>query len=52
VASVKSIERYCSDRGFVLENAITTSKLGCNQFSLRRRNVPDTSQADVGTRDP
>jgi len=52
VASVNSIERYCSDRGFVLENAITTSKLGCNQFSLRRRNVPDTSQADVGTRDP
>jgi len=38
-------------RGFVLENAITTSKLGCNQFSLRRRNVPDTSQV-IRTRDP
>lgn len=45
VASVQSIDSYCSDRGFALEKVITTSRLGCNQFSFRRRAAPGASPA-------
>lgn len=45
VASVQSIDRYCSDRGFALEKVITTSRLGCNQFSFRRHAAPGASPA-------
>jgi 2-polyprenyl-6-hydroxyphenyl methylase/3-demethylubiquinone-9 3-methyltransferase len=40
VASAESIDRYCSDRGFVLEKLIGTSRLGCNQFCFRRQAMP------------
>jgi 2-polyprenyl-6-hydroxyphenyl methylase/3-demethylubiquinone-9 3-methyltransferase len=51
VATVESIERYCSDRGFALEKVITTAKLGCNQFSFRRRRSQGISRAVSATRD-
>jgi len=41
VASVESIDRYCSDAGFALEKVIRTSRLGCNQFSFRKDAVTD-----------
>jgi 2-polyprenyl-6-hydroxyphenyl methylase/3-demethylubiquinone-9 3-methyltransferase len=51
VASVESLDRYCSDRGFALEKVIRTSRLGCNQFSFRKRVVPGPSHAAAATRD-
>ena len=51
VASVESIDRYCSDRGFALEKVIRTSRLGCNQFSFRKRAVTDPSHAAAAARD-
>jgi SAM-dependent methyltransferase len=51
VASVESIERYCSDRGFALEKVITTAKLGCNQFCFRRVSTSGTSHTAAATRD-
>jgi 2-polyprenyl-6-hydroxyphenyl methylase/3-demethylubiquinone-9 3-methyltransferase len=51
VASVASIDRYCSVRGFALEKVISTSRLGCNQFSFRRRVVPAPSRAAATARD-
>jgi SAM-dependent methyltransferase len=45
VASVESIDRYCSERRFALEKVIRTSRLGCNQFSFRKRAVTGPSQS-------
>jgi 2-polyprenyl-6-hydroxyphenyl methylase/3-demethylubiquinone-9 3-methyltransferase len=52
VATVESIERYCSDRGFALEKVITTTKLGCNQFCFRRRAMQGISHMAAATCDP
>jgi SAM-dependent methyltransferase len=51
VASVESIDRYCSDRGFALENVIRTSRLGCNQFCFRKRMAPGPSHAATAVRE-
>ena len=51
VASVESIDRYCSDGGFALEKVIKTSRLGCNQFSFRKRALRDPSHVDAAARD-
>jgi len=51
VASVESIDRYCSEGGFALEKVIRTSRLGCNQFSFRKGAVTDPSHAAAAVRD-
>lgn len=37
VAKVEELLRFCQDRGFVLENLITTNRLGCNEMVFRKR---------------
>jgi 2-polyprenyl-6-hydroxyphenyl methylase/3-demethylubiquinone-9 3-methyltransferase len=39
VASPDAVIRYCEQRGFRLERAMTTTRLGCNQFAFRRDRV-------------
>jgi 2-polyprenyl-6-hydroxyphenyl methylase/3-demethylubiquinone-9 3-methyltransferase len=44
VASPQKVVRFCEARGFRLERLISTRRLGCNQFSLRRvDNRPDAN---------
>jgi len=43
VASPDAIIRFCEERGFRLQRLIATRRLGCNQFSFRRKDASESA---------